>query len=287
MCNFLNLLLQFVQIGSLLGGDRHADDVATKRLWRQAIVFQVEHYSFDVSLRPVDLVNGHDEWNVHRLCEFNHFDCLLLDTLYGRDDQDDNIGHLSSPGPHILESLVPWCINESDLFGYTSDFVFCSALLASSLLRLLVAHILFLLLNRLIMQARVLDRESTDSLCNCTILLSALVVVGAERVQEGSLAVVDMTHDRDNGSSQHEVIVTVDNAGLNIELHADELDGLLRQNLKLIRVDIVCELLRCLKHLEGIPLYQLAKLEGVEVGRDLQGILCVRRLHNVLNALLL
>lgn len=96
------------------------------------------------------------------------------------------------------------------------------------------------------MQAGVLNGEGSDGLSDRAVLLSTFIVVSAEGVQECGFAVVDMAHDRDNWSSQHEGIIALHNAGLDFKFHAHQLDGLVRQDLELVCVHIIRELLRCL-----------------------------------------
>ena len=82
MGDFLNFLLQLIQVGALLGRDGHTEDIATERLRGQSVGGQVEHHGLNISLRPIDLIDCHDEWNVGSLGKLNHFNGLLLDALY-------------------------------------------------------------------------------------------------------------------------------------------------------------------------------------------------------------
>ena len=161
---------------------------------------------------------------------------------------------------------MTWCVNESDLLSHLfPDLLHC-------LLCLTLFSLLYLLFIRV--QAGVFDCECSDGLRDGSILLSALVMIRAERVEQRRFTVVHMAHNRDNRRSCHKsislfpitvIVLMVNELDFNVELHADEFDRLVRQNLKLVGVNIVRHLLGLLKDIQRVFPDQLAQLERVYV----------------------
>jgi hypothetical protein len=79
-------------------------------------------------------------------------------------------------------------------------------------------------------------------LCDLTEFSVALIEIGPERIQQCCFAVVDVTHDRDDGGAHAETIfsiVRVNQLCFDLLLEANKLDGFISKNLKLIRTNVV------------------------------------------------
>lgn len=173
---------------------------------------------------------------MHCLGQLNHLNCLLLDTFDSRNHQDNHVSDFGTSRAHIYKGLVTWSVDESDLSGHSLHvvpFVGCPTWDHSAVTSLRI-------------EARVLNCEGTDSLCNRSVLLGTLVMIGTERVEQGCLSVVDMTHDCDNRGPGHVSArltrVFIHDLRINVHLHANKFDCFVCQDLKLVSVNIVCEL---------------------------------------------
>ena len=62
----------------------------------------------------IDLVDGDDERHAGVLRVGDRLDRLRHDGVVGRDDQDDDVGHLGAAGAHRRERLVARCVEERD-----------------------------------------------------------------------------------------------------------------------------------------------------------------------------
>ena len=185
MGNLLDFLLQLIHISAFFGRNRHADDFTTKILRRESILLQVKHYGIYISLLSINFIYCYYKRNLQLLGKLNHFNGLLLYTFDRWDHQNNYVCYFCTSWTHILESLVPWCIYKSDLFGDS---------LHPGLIRLAILFLSFLWLT--FMQTCVFNREGSNGLCDCTVLLGTLVIVGTEWIQQGGLTVVNMAHNR-------------------------------------------------------------------------------------------
>ena len=114
-----------------------------------------------VGARLIHLVDGDDDGDVGGAGVVDGLDGLRHDAVIGRDDQDDDVGDGGAAGPHRGEGGVPGGIDEGDLLA-----------------------VYFLLVGADIL------RDATG--------LGIDDARGADSVDEGGLAMVDVAHDGDN-----------------------------------------------------------------------------------------
>ena len=168
-----HLLQQVVNTNTLLGGNLLALILATPLLDEQVHLGEVFTYLVGIGSRLVNLVDGEHHRHVGSL---GMGDGLLgggHHAVVGGDDDDGDIGHLGTTGTHGRKSLVARRIEEGD---------------ASSVLEF---HIV-----------------GTDVLGNTTRLTGDDIGV-ADMVEQRGLAMVHMTHHRNDGCSGHEVVLIV------------------------------------------------------------------------------
>ena len=109
--------------------------------------------------------------------------------------------------------------------------------------------------------------KGADGLSDLTELLSTLVKVGAERVEQGGLAVVHVPHNRNYGRPHDEALAVLflfllaHDLSFDVILHADELDSFVRQDLELVCVDLLGQLLHSVQHVQLVALENLAQFE--------------------------
>ena len=122
----------------------------------------------DVGVGLVDLVDGHDDRDVGRLGVVDGLLGLGHDAVVGGDDQDDDVRSLGPAGPELGEGLVTRRVDEGDEAVLDGDPVGADVLGDA---------------------ARFLVDE----------------VRGADGVEQGRLAVIDVAHDGDDGGARCEL----------------------------------------------------------------------------------
>ncbi len=145
--------------------DFDRDDVAAPLLDLNAVLGQLAADALDVRVRLVDLVDGHDDRHLGGARMVDGFSGLRHDTVVGRDDEDDDVGHLRAAGTHHGEGLVARRVEEDDLSSALFDVI------------------------------------RTDVLRDAARLAAGDVRL-ADGVEERGLAVIDVTHDGDDRSAR-------------------------------------------------------------------------------------
>ena len=107
-------LEQIVDAVAGLGGNRHEDVLAAPFLGDDAFLRQLVPDLFRVRAVLVDLVDGDDDRHVGRLGVLDCFLGLRHDAVVGRDDQDDDVGHLRAARAHRGEGGVARRVEEGD-----------------------------------------------------------------------------------------------------------------------------------------------------------------------------
>ncbi len=124
-------------------------------------------------MRLVDFVDGEDNGNACSRCMVDSLDSLRHDVVVGGDDDDNNICHLCATGTHSGECLVTRSVEEGDMTS--------------------VSHF---------------DAVGADVLRDAAGLAGYDVGV-ADIVEQRRLTVVDMTHDRNDRRTGHEIFFFV------------------------------------------------------------------------------
>ena len=121
----------------------------------------------------VDLIDGH---NQGRLCRFgvaNRLDRLLHDAVIGRHDQHHDVGDIGAARAHRSKSLMTRRVDKGDLLAAFQGYAISADMLSNA-----------------------------AGFASCNVRL-------AQRIEERSLPVIDMTHDRDYRSTGLERIWSV------------------------------------------------------------------------------
>ena len=166
-------LQQLVDALAGMGGNRHHDDVAAPVFADDAVVGQVLLDALGVGGGLIHLGHSHDHGHFSSLGVVDGLNGLGHDGVVRRHDQDGDIGGLGAAGTHGSEGLVTGGIQEGDLT--------------------LLVH---------------LDGVGADVLGDAAGLASSDAAL-ADVVQQGGLAVVDVTHDGDDGGTGHQVVVGI------------------------------------------------------------------------------
>jgi hypothetical protein len=153
--------------------------------WHDALILQIVQHSLNICFKPINFVDGDDDGHVHLASELDDFDGLLLDRLYCRDHQNDDVSHLGSPRAQVNKSFVAGRVDERHF--------------ALSL-------VLELFVGISVRELRSCDGEGANRLGDRTVLLGTLVVICSEGIEQCGLAVVDMAHDRDDWCTTHELV---------------------------------------------------------------------------------
>ena len=152
-------LEQIVDSLALESRDGHRDHVAAPILDHQVAVRQLLLDPFDVGVRPVDLVDRDQDGRLGRAGVVERFQGLGHHAVVGGDDQDHHVRDLRAAGPELGERFVAGRVEEGDATVIVVDLVGGDVL-----------------------------RDAAE----LTLGQSRL----ANRVEQGRLAVVDVTHDR-------------------------------------------------------------------------------------------
>ena len=137
--------------------------------------------SVRVRARLVDLVDRDDDRNLRLLGVVDRLDGLRHRAVVGGDDQHDDVRHLGAAGAHRGEGLVARRIEEHDVAPIARDLV------------------------------------GADVLGDAAGLAGGDVRL-ADRVEQRRLAVVDVTHDRDDRRARHHVLGVVRRLGVDQDL---------------------------------------------------------------------
>ena len=138
----------------------------------QFVLGQLLLYALNIGTRLINLIDGNDNLNSRRLCMVDCFDRLRHDTVVCSDYQNRNIGGICSTHTHCRECLMSRCIQECDV----------------------------LTVDR--------NNRCTDMLCD-TACLFVCHTGGADRIQQGCLTMIDMTHDADNRRTCHKCLFRI------------------------------------------------------------------------------
>ena len=103
-----------VDAGALLGRDLGGEHVAAELLEHDAVLQQVLLDLLRVGRGQVDLVDRDDHRHAGVLGVADRLDRLRHDLVVGRDDEDDDVGHLGAAGAHGGERLVARRVEEGD-----------------------------------------------------------------------------------------------------------------------------------------------------------------------------
>ena len=196
------------------GGDVDEHGVAAVLLRHQAVLGQLATDLGRVRAFLVDLVDRDHDRYVRGQRVVQRLDRLRHHTVVGRNHQHGDVGRLRTTGTHGGERLVTRGVDEGDLALVTVD------------------------LGR--------DLVRTDGLGDATGLASDDVGL-ADRVQQLRLAMVDVTHDRDDRRTLREVFLA---ALVLAELDVEALQQLAVLVLGRDDLDVVVELRA--EHLEGL-----------------------------------
>ena len=121
--NRQNRLKQFVHAFASDGARRHHFDVATPSTRSQSKLGHLGHDPIDVRTRQIALVGSHND---RHSCGFrmrNRFFGLRHDTVVGCNNEDSNVGNISSAGSHFRERLVAWRIDKGDRAAIFLDLI--------------------------------------------------------------------------------------------------------------------------------------------------------------------
>ena len=148
-----------------------AEDRASAPVFRNELILgQLLLDSVNVSARLVDLIDCNDDFHVRSLCMVDRLDSLRHDTVICRNDQHGDIRGIRAAHTHSRKCLMTRCVEECDLLPVDRDHV--SADMLRDTARLAVGHMCI-----------------------------------PDRVKEGCLAVVNVTHDTDNRRTSDHIIL--------------------------------------------------------------------------------
>ncbi len=192
-----------------LCGDRAADGLAAPLLTDETVFGQLLLDAVGVCVRLIHLVDGDDDLNACSLGVVDSLNGLRHDAVVCCDDDDSDIGDLSTAGAHRGERSVSGGVEEGDGSAVDGDLI------------------------------------STDVLGDAACFACGDVGL-TDSVEQGGLAVVDVAHDDDDRAAGLEVLVSVlglveesvldshDNFVLDLctDLHCDESGGIVVDDLR-------------------------------------------------------
>ncbi len=143
-------------------GNRNHRDRSSPVLGLDAVTREFAFHFLHVGVGPVDLVDRDKHRHLGILHVVDGFDGRRLHAFFGRDDENCNVGKLSAAGTHCCERLVTRGINERDRLTLMNDLV-CTDVL----------------------------RDASG--------FARYDVGTADGIEDRGFAVVDVTHDRDDG----------------------------------------------------------------------------------------
>ena len=173
---------------------------------------QIGAHALGIGVRLIDLVDGHDEGHLGGLRVSDGLHRLRHDAVIGRHHENDDVSHFGAAGAHGGERLMAWRIDEGDLLS-----------------------------------CRRFDLIGANMLGDAT-RLRGDDVGRANGVEQRRLAVVDVTHDGDDGRTRLEVLGLVfcaDKALFDVGLRhaARDMAELLGDELGRVSIDHVGDLM--------------------------------------------
>ena len=159
---------QLVEVRPLQRRHRHFERFATHAFDNDFLRQEIGAHAIGIGLRLVDLVDRNDDRNLRGLGVIDRLDRLRHDAVVGRNDQNDDVRHLGAARTHGGERFVARRIDERDLVAVRGF-----DLIRADMLR----------------DAAGFARDD---------------IRGPDRIEQRRLAVVDVTHDRDDGSTRLE-----------------------------------------------------------------------------------
>ena len=105
---------EVINSSSLQGRDLHVNCLSTPIFRQEAQVGQCFFDLIGLCVRFVNLVDSDKNRNTRRFRVVNRFFGLGFDSVIGGHNQNDNICHLRTPGPHGCEGFVSRRVEESD-----------------------------------------------------------------------------------------------------------------------------------------------------------------------------
>ena len=79
--------------------------------------------TFWIGTRFVNLVDGHDDWNIGSLGVVDGLDGLRHNAVIRSHNQDGQVRYRGTAGPHRSKGRVSWCIQEGDFLAIFFDLV--------------------------------------------------------------------------------------------------------------------------------------------------------------------
>ena len=153
-------------------GDGHADRVAAPFLGHQLVVGEAGHDGVGICARLIHLVDGDDDVNARRLGVVDRLDGLRHDAVVRGDHEDGDVGRLCASCAHRGERLVTRGVEEGDVSAVQVDAVCADGL-----------------------------RDAAR--------LAARHIGVPDGVEQRGLAVVNVTHDADDGVARDEFVGVV------------------------------------------------------------------------------
>lgn len=102
----LNHFQQFIDAVTPGGGDIDKDG-ASSQIFRDQFMLQEGLLDLvDICLRPVDFIDGDDDWNIGRLGMIDRFNGLRLHIIICCNDKNHDIGAMRSASTHVGEGFV-------------------------------------------------------------------------------------------------------------------------------------------------------------------------------------
>jgi hypothetical protein len=203
----LDRVEQAVQAFAGLGADVHELDLPAPLRRLQSVLGEFGAHALGLRALLVDLVDRHHDWYFRGLGVVDRLFGLRLHAVVGGHHDHREVGHARAARTHRGERLVAGSVQESDLFAA-------------------VAHLV-----------------GTDVLGDAPGLARGDLGL-ADRIQQRSLAVVHVTHDRDHRGTLYEILLHVvehrldlnviggvHDLDLLVEFARDHLDGVVGERL--------------------------------------------------------
>lgn len=96
----------------------HHRHLASQWLDIEACLLNLPLDGFRVSMREIDFVDGHNNWDFKFLDEADYLSSLVLDSLHGRYHEDHQIGHDSPSLSHVGKGLVARRVDECNPLSF-------------------------------------------------------------------------------------------------------------------------------------------------------------------------
>ena len=105
---------KFVHAFTRDGAGWHDFDVTTPSTWSQTVLRHLGHDTIDVGAWQIALVGCNNDWNSSRFSVRNCFYSLWHDTVVCCDNQDRNVGDVSTSRSHFSKRFVARRIHKGD-----------------------------------------------------------------------------------------------------------------------------------------------------------------------------